>query len=179
MSMKYCPECGAKLEGLKDIKARRSNKRSKLLTTAGILTIIAACMCVIIGIFGVVTYSEGKYREDIYYMEEGKEVYSYIGICGTPYLRSYRTLPSQYLIVGIFGFLSFLFGLTAGILILLRKLFCLTLIGQAIIMGTAILLVIADLAYFVLFGIPILIMLLISTVFYMRIKRRIYDVNGD
>ncbi|HEC86311.1 MAG TPA: hypothetical protein ENI49_00325, partial [Thermoplasmatales archaeon] len=161
--MKYCPECGARLEGLEDRRVERSNKRSKYLITAGILTIIAACMCVIIGILGVVTYSEGKYYEDIYYMEESKGVYPYTGICGTPYLRSYRTLPSQYLIVGIFGFLSFLFGLTAGILILLRKLFCLTLIGQAILMGTAILPVIADLAYFVLFGIPILVMSVVST----------------
>ena len=164
--MKYCPECGARLEGMKNRRIKNMNKKSKYLTAAGILTIIAACMCIIIGIVGVVTYSEGKYYRDIYYMEETKEEYPYTGICGTPYFKSYYyTLPSEYLVVGIFGFLSFLFGLTTGILILLRKLFCLTLIGLAILMGTAILLVIADVVYFVLLGVPILIMGIVSTVF--------------
>jgi hypothetical protein len=153
---KYCPECGAKL----------GCKRATILTAAGILTIIAASLCIFIGIIGVVTYSEDKvvYREWLKedYLQEAKEY----PICGTPYPITYYHYapPPQYLIVGIFGFLSFLFGLTSGILILLRKLFCLTIIGLALIMGTAVMLIMLDIIFIPL-GLPILVMGVISTVF--------------
>jgi len=154
--MKYCQECGSKIK--KTSKNHEENKiivgndtKRKLLKAAGILTIIAASLCFIVVIIGLVAHANGSPNSapyDGYY-----EYYDY-------------TIPqTQYLLDVAFGMFAFILGLASGILILLRQLFSLTTIGLFGIMGAAFLLVVVELWFFVLLGVPMLVLATLSMIF--------------
>ena len=147
--MKYCPECGIKLEEInghyETNKAKKpSHKRSGFLTAAGVLAIVAACMCFIIGIIGILLFIQGEYTYGPY----GEHIHR-----------------PGHLLAGLFGFFAFSFGLTSGILILKRKIFSLVMIGLTSMIAASILLVIVNLISFVLLGTPTIVTVVISTVF--------------
>jgi len=85
------------------IVLRKKVVEPTLLATAGVLTIIASCMSLFLGIFGVVS---------------GYVYFEY---------------------VGIFGILSFAFGLAAGISALKKKMFILSILGISLLIVSGIL----------------------------------------
>ena len=153
--MKYCQECGNKLK--ETSKNHEENKiivgndtKRKLLKAAGILTIIAASLCFIVVIIGLVAHANGSSNSTPYGYYE---YYDY-------------TIPqTQYLLDVAFGIFAFILGSVSGILILLRRLFSLTTIGLFGIMGAAFLLVVVELWFFVLLGVPILVLATLSMIF--------------
>jgi hypothetical protein len=134
MGASFCPNCGASLMVKKG--------RSGFLTAAGVLTIIAACVCLVVGIAGIATYDSGEY----YYP------YGY-------------THPPEYLFTGIIGLAGFAFGLTAGILALMRRALPLVIIGMSLIMLVGLLTAVWGSEGFILAGVPLLILGILSVVF--------------
>jgi hypothetical protein len=126
MGASFCPNCGASLMVKKG--------RSGFLTAAGVLTIIAACVCLLVGIAGIATYDSGE---------------------------SYP----EYLFTGIIGLAGFAFGLTAGILALMRRALPLVIIGMSLIMFVGLLTAVWGLEGFILAGVPSLILGILSVVF--------------
>jgi hypothetical protein len=84
--------------------------RTAFPTTAGILTIIAACMMAIIGIVGLAV--------------------SFADILDMYYWRSYF----QWLFMGIFCIIGFAFGLAGGIFALKRRRFALSIVGIGMVL---------------------------------------------
>jgi hypothetical protein len=72
--------------------------------------------------------------------------------------------PSEWFLAGIFGFLGFAFGLTAGILALKRRVFSLAIIGMALMIAGGIL-SFADFFVGIIFGIPTLVLAILSVIF--------------
>jgi len=156
--MEYCQECGSKIK--ETSKKHEENKivvgndtKQKLLKAAGILTIIAAALTFFVVIIGMLAYANGPdyssavdhYEYTVYY--------------------DYTPASPQYLLISAFGMFAFIMGLVSGILILTRRLFSITNIGIVGIMGAAFLLVVVELWFFVLLGIPILVLATLSMVF--------------
>ena len=129
----FCPRCGSAIR-------RPRIGRSGYLTAAGVLTIIAACFCIISGIGGCVMFATGEYH------------------------YRYYTHPPQYLLAGIFGLLGFAFGLTAGILALKRTHYPLVVIGIALIAIGAILTLALNVAAFLAMGIPTIILAILGMI---------------
>lgn len=185
--MKYCPECGAKLEK-KQKKTDELGKRSRYLTYAGVLAIIAASMCIVTGIIGMTVYSQGEYHEEyqpVNYLVtkqyEGRITINKYDLkpaktidCYEPstykyysgeFIDRYHTFQPQHIVAGVVQFFGFFFGLNSGILILLRKMFPLVILGLATLMGAAILLAALNIFAFIILGVPMLVMSIISMVF--------------
>jgi len=160
--MKYCQECGTKLKEAhqhpKNYKGKNNEKdnpkKHGFLKAAGILIIIAASLCFIVGIIGILTYTNGT-------------CYDYPSDSGYGMSINYDNCMhmNQYVLTAAVGFFAFAYGLISGILMLVRKLFSLTMIGQVSIIGAAILLVSVEFWFFLLLGIPILVLASISVVF--------------
>lgn len=91
-------------------------KKTRLPIAAGILTIVAACACIITGVIGLI----------------------FSAVSGI----------AQFLIQGVIAVLAFAFGLTSGIMSLKRSYFVITIIGICII-------TVAGLVNVVMFGVPI------------------------
>jgi len=160
MNMKYCQECGSKIkEASKNHEENKiivgNDTKRKFLKAAGILTIIAASLCFIVAIIGLVAYTNEVYTPGVYDYYSTYPQYQY----------SYQEYLPQYGLTAAFGFFAFFLGLISGILILLRKLHSLTLFGIVGMMGAAILLVIVQWWFFVLLGVPILVLTILSMVF--------------
>jgi len=153
--MKYCPECGKKIKKKNKIGINHSKKNNHI-KASGILTSIAASLCFLIGVIGLLAFSSGTW----YYCEQSNYDYEYYQ---APY--HYNVPMSQYVLTAAFGFFGFIFGLISGILILLRKLYSLTLIGQIFIMLASLMLLTVEFWFFILLGLPILVMTIISIVF--------------
>ena len=112
-------------------------ERSGYLTAAGVLTIIAACFCIISGIAGCVMFAMGYHH----------------------------THPPGYLLAGIFGLLGFAFGLTAGILALKRAHYPLVVIGIALVAVGGILTLALNVEAFLVMGIPTLLLAILGMIF--------------
>ena len=158
--MKYCQECGNKLkETSKNHEENKiivgSDTKRKLLTAAGILTIIAASLCFIVAIFGMAAYTSEGYNPGMYDYYSTYPQYQY----------SYLEHSIHYGLTTAFGFFAFALGIISGILILLKQLFSLVTVGLVGLMGVALLLVVFELWFFVLLGIPILALATLSMVF--------------
>ncbi|HEC82114.1 MAG TPA: hypothetical protein ENI42_06825 [Thermoplasmatales archaeon] len=185
--MRYCPECGTKLEE-KQNKANEIGKRNRYLTYAGVLAIIAASMCIVTGIMGITIYSQGEYHEEYQPVNYPlvKQHGSYVILdkcdvkpvktinCYEPatyryysgeFIDRYYTLQPQHLIGGVVQFFGFFFGLTSGIFILLRKMFPLVILGLATLMSAAALLAALNIFVFIILGVPMLVMSIVSMVF--------------
>jgi len=71
MNMKYCQECGSKIkEASKNHEENKiivgNDTKRKFLKAAGILTIIAASLCFIVAIIGLVAYTNEVYTPGVY-----------------------------------------------------------------------------------------------------------------
>ncbi len=156
--MKYCQECGNKLKETSKNHEEEKNivgneTKRKLLTAAGILTSIAAVLSFFVVIIGLLAYANGPdYSSAVDYYEY------------TVYY-DYTPASPQYLLISAFGMFAFIMGLVSGILILLKRLFSITILGIVGLMGAALLLVVIELWFFVLLGIPILVITTLAMVF--------------
>lgn len=117
------------------------SEKSGYPTAAGVLTIIAACICLFLGILYMYAYVEGEYSY-------------YYG----------RVHPPEYFLTGIFGLLGFAFGLTGGILALKRRVFPLVIIGMALMMIEGIFSFVEPVIG-VVFGIPVLLFAILGVIF--------------
>ncbi|MEM3623077.1 MAG: hypothetical protein QXR76_04840 [Candidatus Bathyarchaeia archaeon] len=105
--------------------------------------IIASCICIFVGILGILTSAQPYYP------------YSRFGM----------------LLMGIFGLIGFAFGLTGGILTLRRKSFQLAIIGISLILVSGFITILASTTepygYIggVIFGIPVIILSILSLIF--------------
>ena len=141
----FCPHCGAPIEITPIVKIKSSN----LPLAGGILTIIDACLCLFIGIVGVLRYAWSFYNY--------------------PWL----------LFLGLTAFLGFAFGLVGGIAALKRKLYEIALLGVSVIMLSGFVDVVALAARHrilleALLGMPVLILAILSLVF-IAISRTEFD----
>ncbi|MCJ7469828.1 zinc-ribbon domain-containing protein [Candidatus Bathyarchaeota archaeon] len=142
----FCPHCGAPIEITPIVKIKSSN----LPLTGGILTIIDACLCLFIGIVGVLRYAWSFYNY--------------------PWL----------LFLGLTAFLGFAFGLVGGIAALKKKYYEIALLGTSVIMLSGFVDVIAFAAarhrafLEAALGIPVLILAILSLVF-IAISRTEFD----
>lgn len=124
-----------------------TQKRTVFPIAAGVLTIIAACISIIVGILGMFAF----------------------GISRDYFTRAYNY---TYFFVGIFGILGFVSGLEGGIFSIRRKSFKLSIIGASLILlcGFGIMLVLAPLRYgswvpSLLFGLPIVFLSVLGVIF--------------
>jgi hypothetical protein len=129
----FCPDCGA------PIRKPPTVTRSGYLTAAGVLTIISACICILLGILYTVVYIDGVYR-------------------------GYRVHPPEYFLAGIFGLLGFAYGLTAGILALKRRMFPVAIIGMALVMVAGVLSFVEPFIG-IIFGLPMLVLVILAVIF--------------
>jgi hypothetical protein len=151
--MKYCSECGKKIKNTNQ-KTRTHNKKNNFLKASGILTSNAAALCFIIGIIGLLAFSSGSwYNFQQPFYDYGEAPYHY------------NVPMPQYVLTAAFGFFAFAFGLVSGILILIRRLYSLTLLGQIFMIIAAIMLLSVEFWFFILFGVPILVLTILGIVF--------------
>ncbi|MEM3578476.1 MAG: zinc-ribbon domain-containing protein [Candidatus Bathyarchaeia archaeon] len=132
----YCPFCGTQIK-------TAISKKTGFPIAGGILGIIASCICIFVGILGILTSAQPYYP------------YSRFGM----------------LLMGIFGLIGFAFGLTGGILTLRRKSFQLAIIGISLILVSGFITILASTTepygYIggVIFGIPVIILSILSLIF--------------
>ena len=143
-----CPKCGKKLPDeavyclFCGTSIKKEKKRTGFPIAAGVLTIIASCICILVGILFIAAFAVETYG----YYEVG------------------------YLVPGIFALIGFAFGLTAGILTLKRRTFPLAVIGIIFIMISAFLTFIPFSEYYpwtsgLLFGLPTLVLSILALIF--------------
>jgi len=141
VSSRFCEECGSSIS---------LHRRSGLLTAAGVMTIIASCLCFLMAIAGVWAFGEenGSIQRDPYAFGA--------------------------LIAAIGGFLGLGFGLTSGVLIFKRRVYPLVVIGLAFVVAASILsLEFPNLNFFLLFGIAPLVLGIMSMTF-VGISRKVF-----
>lgn len=157
--MKYCHECGAKLENKEEnsnpikIKEGANHKKNKLLKAASILAIIITILCTLIGIISINSQDllkvESSYSNSYH---------------SSSYHQSYH-LSTGVLMTGIFGLFGLIFGTISSVSIYTRKMFSITIIGLGVIFTAAVFSATLGLFAFILLGLPILILGTIITVF--------------
>jgi hypothetical protein len=132
----YCAYCGTQIKTV-------IGRKTGFPIAGGILGIIASCVCIFVGILGILTSIQPDYP------------YPRLGI----------------LFMGIFTLIGFAFGLTGGILTLKRKNFSLAIIGISLILvsGFIIILVSMTVPYgswgAVIYGVPIILLSILSLIF--------------
>jgi hypothetical protein len=126
----FCPYCSKPLNVTK--------KRSGFLTSAGIFTIIAAPISLLIGILGYASAA----------------IYS-------PY-ESYLVVN---VLMGFFGILAFALGLIGGILTLKRKHFALSITGISLVLVSGIIVSVVIPYGCLVFGIPVMILSILGVTF--------------
>jgi hypothetical protein len=113
----FCPYCPANLTPAPPSVV--TVKKSGFPRAAGILTIIAACMTIIIGIIGIVAYAEvvssNHYSAVLYDSGGSFSIY-------------------WFMFMGVFGILGFAFGLTGGICALKRRAFRISVFGTGVVL---------------------------------------------
>lgn len=119
MTEKYCPKCGKKLPT--DAKfclncgapvaELVSKAKSGIVTAAGVLAIIAACVTLIIGLLSLV-----------------------ISILAWPYYGEWLEFYGGYLVIGFLNLIGFVFGIAGGIQSLRRKQFNYTLTALSLLL---------------------------------------------
>jgi hypothetical protein len=145
VSLLNCPHCGKEVPSQDAIfcpycsKPLRitAQKRTGFPTASGVLVIIGSSMLIFLGIIALIQSSY-----DYYYGYSGADM-----------------------VVGILSILAFAFGLTAGILTLKRKVFPLAIIGISLVLVSSIVASVSlDIAGWV-FGVPVMILSILSLVF--------------
>ncbi len=136
----FCPYCAKPLKPQK--------KRSGFPIASGVLTIIASCISIILGILGTTAF---------------------IATYGQRY---YGMVPFGYSIMGFLCFVAFALGLTSGIFTLKRRRFGLSIAGVSIVLASGIATVIAigaqgffAITAALLFGLPVVILAILGIVF--------------
>lgn len=145
----YCPHCAS------PVKPQLS-KISGFPIAGGVLLIIAASICLIVGIFAIgVFVSTYQYA---YYYGWGSSYY---------YRPRYEDL-----LVGIFGTLAFALGLTAGITSLKRNAFAVSILGACFAVSQGFATVLAFVTQWpnswivgIIFGMPILVLATLGLIF--------------
>jgi len=159
--MKYCHECGTKLEEKEEhapilkTKEGMNHKKSKMLKAAGTLVLIAAIISIYIGVVGIGfswEQSNGGYHDYSYYIYHPES-----------------------LTVGIIGLFGFIFGIISSTLIYIKKMFSLTIVGLGILFAAAALSGVLGFSPFIVLGLPILILGTISTVFACVSRKEFYS----
>jgi hypothetical protein len=148
----FCPYCGIELAAAS--VPSLSRKQTGFPMAAGILTIIAACICAIVGIFGTVAFV-GSIQAPVRYVSFS--VYFY-------------TANYQLLFVGIFGILAFAFGWTGGIFSIKGEHFALSIVGISLVLVSGFVTMIAFPlieygSWGLLFGLPVVILSILSGIF--------------
>jgi len=132
----YCAYCGTQIK-------TAIGRKTGFPIAGGILSIIASCVCIFVGILGILTSIEPYYP------------YSRFGM----------------LFMGIFALIGFAFGLTGGILTLRRKNFSLAIIGISLVLVSGFITILASITepygYLgaVIFGVPIILLSILSLIF--------------
>jgi DNA-directed RNA polymerase subunit RPC12/RpoP len=147
----YCPNCGKEVPNEDAIfcpycskPLRLAKKQSGFPTAAGILTIIAACATIVIGIFGFLNFAS---------------YYPY-------YSRYYVPYWFDNLFIGIWSTICFAVGLSAAIYSIKRTRFVLSIIGTSLLLVTPfVVFTESSFSGLEVFGIPVLILSLLSVVF--------------
>lgn len=134
--IKFCPYCSYELNAVAPTPTHTMKAYKPMRMTAGIMTIIGACLAITAGIF---------------YLIASIASFSY-------YYGGYSIL---YLIFGIFAILAFAFGLTAGIFAVRKRRLPFALFGMSWLIASGIL---ASFPLW-FFGLPITILAIISVVF--------------
>jgi hypothetical protein len=135
----YCPYCAKPLTSVP--QTGLLPKRTRFPITAGILIIIAACICFFAGIL-------------CYYNLIVVGVYPIY-----PPLFAYSS-------VGIFGILGFAFGLTGGTLTIKRKNFTLSIIGICLVLlSGSVTIIVWGVWGSILFGLPIVLLSILGLIF--------------
>jgi hypothetical protein len=106
----FCAYCGTPFDS--------KPKSTDLVTGAGILAIIAAVFSIAVGAIGVVSYQ--TYVD--YYTSYGYDTSSFIG----------------FVYLGIFSFISAVFGGAGGMLVLARKRFKVSVVGILVMLASAV-----------------------------------------
>jgi len=142
----FCPYCSASLIPVSPPVV--AVKRSGFPITSGILTIIAACITIIIGIIGILVFAV-DFNNYYYY--------------GPLY---------QWVIIGIFGILGFAFGLTGGIYSLKRKHFAISVVGTSFVLLSGFVTMISlgtdqygDWGVGLVFGLPVILLSILGIIF--------------
>ena len=140
----YCPYCAMPLKLMK--------KRSGFPTAAGVLTIIGACIIVIIGSAGLLTF--------------------WLAMSQRTFGFGYSPSILYYLVMGIINSLAFAFGLAGGICAVRRRRFALAIAGAILLLvsGLVTIAAFAVQGYFAIvlgamFGLPVLIMSILAVIF--------------
>ncbi len=140
----YCPYCAMPLKLMK--------KRSGFPTAAGILTIIGACIIVIVGSLGLLAF--------------------WLAMSQSAFGFGYPSSILYYLVMGIFDSLAFAFGLAGGICAVRRRRFALAIAGTILLLvsGLVTIAVFALQGYYAIvfgamFGLPVLILSILAVIF--------------
>ena len=143
--MKYCPECGLELKKLdkefkkSEVKTPTSFKKYRI--SSSILTIISASLCLIFAIIALM-YSTGGSHYDSYALR--------------------NIISNIHLFAAAFGFFSFFMGILSGVSIIYKKSYNIAFNMQFIMIISALLTVLNHIAIFLVLGVPILTMMVIS-----------------
>jgi hypothetical protein len=149
-TMKYCPDCGIKInteagspqdDNQPNHKEQPKSLKRAYQKTSGILTIIAASLCLIISIAGIMFYQANSYS---YYTNDNH---------------------AMMLSVGFLGLFTFALGLVSGVLILMKRLFSVAINGLLMITLLSFLSIAVNIWCFILIGIPIVILSTLGLVF--------------
>ena len=164
--MVFCPRCGARNPdkaqfcnacGVRLVRASQyisTEKKTLYPTAAGILTIIAACVLISLGIIYMAAWIKGQ---TTYFYPYGPGDY-------------YTRHSGEYIFAGIFELLGFAFGLTAGILTLKRNLLPMAIVGMALMIVGSILSFV-NLGIGLAFGLPVIVLTILSVIFIGISKR--------
>lgn len=144
----YCPFCSNRLK-------IEVSKQTDFLIAGGVLLILAASICIITGMVALVIFVQ-SYQNPFYY-----------GYGDRDYTPRY-----EYLLAAAVGFLSFVYGLTAGILTLNRRNFDHCLTGGLLTVFEGFLIVFAFAHQYLgswiigaLFGVPIMVLSALALLF--------------
>ena len=130
----YCPYCGVDLKAIK--------KRTGFPIAAGVLTIIASCICLIVAVPSLV----------------GVAVYSWRFFSST--------YPILLLVSGVLGVLAFALGLASGIFSFKRMRFGLTVAGESIVLASGVAgAFLVSLFSGIILGLPVIILAILGVVF--------------
>ena len=119
-----------------------SQKRTPLPIVAGILTIIGSCLAIAISIL---------------YLSAASTSFGY----RPGYINGFNAYFEYYLATGIFGAISFTFGLASGIFLLRCKRMAFSLFGLTLLLACGVMMSIP--LFF--FGLPILVLSILSVIF--------------
>lgn len=130
----YCPYCGVDLKAIK--------RRTGFPIAAGVLTIIASCICLIVTVPSLV----------------GAAVY------GWRFFSSFYAI--LLLVIGVLGVLAFALGLASGIFSFKRMRFGLTIAGESIVLASGVAGAFVGLSFSgIIFGLPVIILAILGIVF--------------